>query len=361
MQRDEENADQLEQKAAQKESKDETAQAELSKRAYDLIGKGTELIRANQYDDALELYEEALRLFEQLNWATEIEKIRTSINEIEEQGEQYHQELLEKREKTEELSQKELESLATLDRRAEILRKKRARERQEKLDELKQKKLRDEEFKNMITDMVNDAEKTTRDYENTIKRGKFEVECPYATIVEVYETIRLMLVERDWEEESKIYEKPVNLYKEKLEKDKKLREIEEQKVKKKKEFDESRKIKEIDFIEATLDSLENESRFLEYEDKKRWEEYQTGIVFKMLDDAERASKDYELAKKKGNILELEAPYENIIKKYEQAQKKFEEMGWEEQATQLFHSIQFYQEKIVKDKILREFERKKEEQ
>ena len=58
------------------------------------------------------------------------------------------------------------------------------------------------------------------------------------------------------------------------------------------------------------------------------------------------------------ILHLDCPYEKIIEIYEEAEKKFESIGWKEESSKLFDSIEYYNAKLKKDKRLREIEAKK---
>ncbi len=70
------------------------------------------------------------------------------------------------------------------------------------------------------------------------------------------------------------------------------------------------------------------------------------------------AKEYEKERKKGRILHLDCPYEKIIEIYKKAEKKLENIGWKEESSKLFDSIEYYNDKLKKDKRLREIEAKK---
>ena len=73
-----------------------------------------------------------------------------------------------------------------------------------------------------------------REYEKAIKKGKFELECPYLEIIEIYETIKEKLAEKGWTDQTPLYSRQILALRNKLEKDRKLREVEAQKAQKQK-------------------------------------------------------------------------------------------------------------------------------
>ncbi len=58
------------------------------------------------------------------------------------------------------------------------------------------------------------------------------------------------------------------------------------------------------------------------------------------------------------ILHLNCPYEKIIEIYKEVKKRFEIIGWKEESNKLIDSIRYYNDKLEKDKRLREIETKK---
>ncbi|GAH09299.1 unnamed protein product, partial [marine sediment metagenome] len=60
----------------------------------------------------------------------------------------------------------------------------------------------------------------------------------------------------------------------------------------------------------------------------------------------------------GRILHLDCPYEKIIEIYKEVVKRFESIGWKEESSKLIDSIEYYNDKLEKDKRLREIEERK---
>ncbi len=210
----------------------------------------------------------------------------------------------------------------------------------------------------VVAEMINTVEKIARDYELANKKNKFEIKCPYPKIIKAYESIRQTLINYGWNEQTMIFNEQVKFYQEKLEKDKKLREIKVQKVRKRKEIEELYKTKEISTLRAVILSLNKEERILDFEEKKKEKLKESEEIFNMIDNAERIAKEYEKKIKKGRILHLDCPYEKIIEIYKEVVKRFEGIGWREESSKLVDSIEYYNNKFEKDKRLREIEERK---
>jgi len=215
-----------------------------------------------------------------------------------------------------------------------------------------------ENFENQVAEMIDNVEKIARDYELARKKKIFEIKCPYPKIIKIYENIRQMLIDHGWNEQAVIYNKQIKFYQEKLEKDKKLREIVVQKVQKQKEIEELHKIKEINTIRAVIFSLNREERILDFEEKKKEKLKESEEIFNMISNAERMAKEYEKEIKRGRILHLDCPYEEIREIYNEVKKKFERIGWKEESSKMNDSIRYYKDKLEKDKRLREIEERK---
>ena len=216
----------------------------------------------------------------------------------------------------------------------------------------------DEKFENQIAEIIDRAEKMARDYELAIRKGKYEVKCPYPKIIKIYENTRQMLIDHGWNEQTVIFNKQIKFYYNKLERYKKLRKIEAQKVQKQKKFEELHKIKEIDTIRAVINSLNKEQEILNFEEKKKEKIEESEEIFNMISNAERIAREYEQEIKRSNILHLDCSYEKIIEIYKEVKNRFESIGWKEESSKLIESIRYYKEKLEKDKKLREIEEKK---
>ncbi len=220
----------------------------------------------------------------------------------------------------------------------------------DKLKKLEELTKHEGRFEREIDEEVDNAEKTAREYELAIKNGQFEKECPYLEIAETYKKIREKVSVRGWKDESEIYGNQIKLYREKDEKDKRLRELETGKLKRQIEFEESlkamKKTKPLRYQE--LEPLESKDREIEEMTKK---------AMNLIDEAESDVRSYELSLKK-DILIYKSPYEQAILNYEKARKLFQKIGWKEEALRLMGTINFYKDKKIKDDNLRALEQQK---
>ncbi|MBY8983006.1 MAG: hypothetical protein KGD57_08660 [Candidatus Lokiarchaeota archaeon] len=220
------------------------------------------------------------------------------------------------------------------------------------------KRIENLRFEEEIGSMVNKANKLARSYEITLKKGGFEQECPYFEIIEIYKDIINKLLDKGWISQLENYSREIEIYKKKLEKDKNLREIENQKISKQKAFERARKINEVDSVEAVLQSLDNEMRVLTFEEKKQEKDKEFNKILNLIDNAEKIVKEYKKNIKKSNVLEIDSPYEEVLNIYEKAKERFKDLGWKDASNKLLDSIDFYKQELEKDQNLREYEAKK---
>ena len=217
--------------------------------------------------------------------------------------------------------------------------------------EAKKKSEQTEEiFETEIDQMIEVAEKEAREYELAIKRGKFEKECPYPKIIEIYKNIRERVYAKGWREEAKLYTNQIILYQEKLKKDKNLRELEAEKVRKQQEFKES-------FKKPKGVKLPKTAKLEEIEKRDTQNEQLLDEAMILINEAENEVKSYELSLKK-DILIYQSPYDKAISNYEEAKNLFKQVGWAEEAHRLLNTINFYKEKKARDDNLREIEKQK---
>ena len=91
---------------------------------------------------------------------------------------------------------------------------------------------RDKSFKEKLSNMVEEADKMERVYESEIKKGNFDLEPPYENLIGIYEEMQKMLIENAWNDQAKITTRQIQVYKNKLEQDKRLRAVELEKIRK---------------------------------------------------------------------------------------------------------------------------------
>lgn len=230
--------------------------------------------------------------------------------------------------------------------------KARQQEKVEKMSAIEEKRRAEEEFEDWIDTKISEADQLEREYERQIKKGHFEVDPPYAKIIDIYTIIKDKVKEKGWADQVHVYANQITAYQAKGEKDKKLREIEAQKAEKDKYYKQ--------MLKGSKDKQpEKMQRLMELEQQKKEEEQLSDEALSLIDEAERMGKEYETKLQVSKeILFLESPYEEIIEKYKNARKLFNEAGWKEESAKLINTIKFYMQKQSKDQRLRELERTK---
>ncbi|MHA1491568.1 MAG: hypothetical protein ACTSRI_18180 [Promethearchaeota archaeon] len=320
---------------------------EISTQSYDLMGKGSQLAKNHQYDQALKLYEEAANLFNEINWPYELQKVKRLIKELNDEKASFFKTTEKiKLEKQEEIKYRKQQE-ALMDEKAKKRREKEAHVILKRRKEIKGKKKEEEDFKNQISEMVDKAEKIAREYDIAFKKGlregKIPESSPYLSIIEIYKEVWIKLREKGWKDQISIYSNQIKIYENKLEKDKKVRQIEAQKAEKQKEFDDIYKTKKVFKPSEPLKSIKMAT-------KDRKKEILSNRAFEMIDKAEKLAKNYETDLKKGKL--PECVYGEVIDKYRKARTILEEIGWNKQATSLFEPINYYKKKLDSDKKAR---------
>ncbi|MHA2179887.1 MAG: hypothetical protein ACXAAH_00535, partial [Promethearchaeota archaeon] len=217
-----------------------------------------------------------------------------------------------------------------------------------------EKKKGEEEFQQYITDLVDKAAKLEREYDSAlkkaIKKGEIIDPTPYPEIIEIYSQIKKDLIEKGWVDQVERYSNQIKIYEEKLEQSEKLRQVEAKKAERQKNIEEMHKAKE-DFKPASLDKVR------EIEEGINEDDILIDAAMSLIDEAERLVKNYKISIQT-DVLFYESPYDKAISNYQEAQKKFKKIGWNDEASRLINTIKFYKEKKEKDEKLRQLEKKK---
>ncbi|MFX1275318.1 MAG: hypothetical protein ACFFAT_09790, partial [Promethearchaeota archaeon] len=329
----------------------------LSGLAYKLLAQATERAENFQYDDAINLFDEANILFKQLSWDHEQREVQQKIQQLKQDKELHTKEL----EKVDIVEEQEGDTTTQHYERLDKEAKERFQElkdKAEKLLEIERQKEEDEIFQNEISTMVDDAEKRVRDYEYALRKDVSDtikkMECPYSDVINIYTEIKDRLLEKGWSNEAKPYYLQINIYKDKLKKDENLRKVEAEKAQKQKDIEEMRKM---DSIEEQLAAFEKKMEKIEELRKKETEKEDfEHAINEMINHANNLDREYTLALKKKNF--IECPYPEIIETYKKIQKMLQEKGLKNEAAYYNNSIRLYKEKLEKDKKLREIEAKK---
>ena len=209
---------------------------EISTQAYDLIGRAAELANINQFDQALQLYEEGAKLFKELNWTYEVQKIQETIEQLENKKLVIEKQLKTQKDIIEEQVEPQMGQVETIEQQV------REQEEQEKLAKMERirgiefQKMENEFLKAQIDNLATEASRMAREYElamqKAIKKGDLIEECIYPKVIEIYRKVKDLLIDKGWNNEAAIYDDTINIYIQKLGQDKKIRLIEEEKIKK---------------------------------------------------------------------------------------------------------------------------------
>ena len=314
---------------------------QISTQGYDLMEKASELVKAKNFDEALELYNQILSLFEEIKWSHEIQTTQKTIARLNREKAEYFMSLEEKRAHEEQERKLKAEHEAKIEEKSRKIREREERERAEKIAAIEGEK----EFKQRITDMGGEADKMVREYGVEIKRDNFEAEPPYEKALEIYRNMHQMLQDRGWGDQVRIASNQITHLKQKIEQDKTLREVEQEKIRKHQEYLDSLKFtkKEVDMSE--------------YERKKKEEEEFQNQINKIMNETDRMAREYDIEFRKRGI-EVPCPYQEILKKYRNIKEMLKEKGWEGQIEIINKQLKFYREKLEKDEKLREIETQK---
>ncbi|MFX1291158.1 MAG: hypothetical protein ACFFAG_09410 [Promethearchaeota archaeon] len=351
--------DQLKDEKLKKYLEAKKREEEISSQAYELLGKAAELTKSKQYDEALQLYSEGSKLFQELKWDYEVEKVQETISQLENERSSYLIEL--EREKAEKMGQVEIrvQQEETIKQQVVEREEQEIVERLERLREMEFQKMETEFFKAQIDNMATEASRMVREYElamqRAIKKGELIEECVYPQVIEIYKRIKELLIDKGWRNEAAIYDDTIDIYIQKFEQDKKIRQIEAEKVIKQKEAEELLKISK---EETTVVLNEEQLKVLE-EQRKKEVEIQNLItkIDEMTGRAEKLAREYEVALRKGKF-ELKCPYPEIIEFFKTVRQLSLEKGWESDAAIFLSQIQAFKEKLEKDKKLRQIEAEK---
>jgi len=329
--------------------------AEILAREYDSTFK--KAVKAgnlnfdSKYPDIIKIYTEARDSVLTKGWKEEAIIYSTHIRK--------YTELFDKEKRIRELEGKKGEEKRRYEDFQKVQRDGFDAEKLKQVEAQKMKEYDEMKFQEEISNLVNKAEKMVRNYDvalkKSLKEGKLIEESPYLEVIEIYSNVRKKILEKGWTEQGLIYTNQIKIYQEKLEKDKRLREIEHKKAQKQEDYEKARKmLKKEETVGLDVDKLKKleESTRQELEEETFERE-----IDEIVDNAEKKAREYELAIKKGQF-EKNCPYLEIAEIYKKIREKVHARGWKDESEIYGNQIKLYQDKYEKDKRLRELEAKK---
>jgi len=176
----------------------------------------------------------------------------------------------------------------------------------------------------------------------------------------MYDEARRLLIDSGWIEQAKIYAKQVQIYKEKLAKDIKIRELEAMKPEKDREYEKILRTGKV--VREIEKESKREERFKGIEEKLKKEfedEKFQNYITETVGNTEKIVRDYELEIKKGNF-EAEPPYQRVLDIYTEIRQKLIDKRWMDQVDIYTNQIRIYNSRLEQDKKLRAVEAQKRE-
>ncbi|MCK4379668.1 MAG: hypothetical protein KAW51_00910 [Candidatus Lokiarchaeota archaeon] len=336
-----------EEKEFQKYITEMVNKAEKLEREFDsamkkAIKKG-EILESTPYSEVIDIYKQIKDKIDERGW---IEQSQIYKNQI-----KIYQGKLEKHEKLLEVEAQKAQREKDLEDMHKVGRREIKPAKPEKIKELEAEDKEEDILLEKAMNLIDEAEKTVKSYELSIRKDILIYKNPYDKVVSNYEEARELFKKIGWNDESNRLINTIKFYKDKKEKDDKLRAIEQKKLEKSEIGLESVK------INTEKEFLERQKRLSEFEEKQKQADETTAEIFDMIQEAEKIAQEYELKVKSG-VFDYEAPYEKIINIYRDARKRFEEINWKEESAKLIDTIKFYREKLAQDKKMRVLEAEK---
>jgi hypothetical protein len=292
-------------------------EAEKSVKNYELNIKTEVLLYESPYEKAIANYQEAKKLFQKIGWSEEAARLISTIK--------FYEEKKEKDENLRQLEKKKLEEPAIELGFAKDDTEKALFAREKKILEFEKTKKEKNEAAEKIFSDIHKAERMAQEYELKIKEDIFDQEPPYDEILKIYSGARKEFEEIGWIEESMKLINTIKFYKEKYEKDNKLRAIETAKVNKRDE--------EILRQQRLLKQAKKEQeRLLKQRKKSLLSREEKVIKFERSKD-----KAFELMDKAKSELNLNN-FEKAIEYYKNSEEIFSEISWQEGVNMVKDSI-----------------------
>lgn len=312
---------------------------EFYKEADSLIVNAIELVNNKQFNEALDIYDEAIKILKNLRMSSEIEKINELIEDC-------------------------------YNRKADFLRKQRilttedtTTTQQESEDEMSELELKAQKIRAFEEAKRKENEKSNQAYELIGKATELKNLRQYDESLKLLEESVSIFEEISWINEVKKIQNMI----EQIKKEKKrfLFELQQIKEREQQEIDNKKQQEALLIERANTEKLIKQQmqaeKIREQVEKKQEETKFQDEISEMVDYAEKLAREYDINMKKGvknGILVAECVYPTVIKIYEQVKNNVNEKGWKDQLAIYDNQIRHYHALLEKDKKLREIERQK---
>ncbi|MFW9949477.1 MAG: hypothetical protein ACFFKA_05065, partial [Candidatus Thorarchaeota archaeon] len=331
-----------------KQAMDLIDEAESAVRSYELSLKKDILGYKSPYEQVILNYENARKLFQKIGWNKEALKLKNTINFYKD-----------KKIKDDNLREFEKQKLEESKQKVILAPKKEVFVKEERIIDFEKVKSTESKESEAILNDIDHAERLAQEYEIKKKEGILNIESPFEEIIKIYIKAKYDFKRIGWTNQAYQLENTIIYYKDKANADERLRILEAEKIAKEEEQRKKQKIEAQLAKKAEQELLRLKAHELEIQ-KKTAMEYkskESEEILNNIEHAEKLAQEYEIKKKDG-ILDIESPFQEIIKIYEKAKLEFKRIGWTDQAYQLENTIHYYKDKVKVDENLRTLEAEK---
>ncbi|MFX1498167.1 MAG: hypothetical protein ACFFBH_11615, partial [Promethearchaeota archaeon] len=292
-------------------------------KSYELSLKKDLLIYKSPYEKAISNYEKARKIFKEIGWAEESNRILNTIN--------FYKEKKARDDNLREIEKEKLEKAKIEEARAKYIPEYKPFAREQKIIAFEKIKKKQSQDSDRTFNLINRAERLAQEYEIQKKDSIFNAPSPYLEVIRLYEQAKNSFEKIGWNEEANQLVNSINYYKDKLESDKKVRELEVEKLEKEKELEERRIVEAKLAREAEAELLKQKAQAIELK-KRQSLEYEA--------KKEQAFNFMDLAKK-----ELKQNnFDKAVRFYRNSEKIFNEINWPEGIRIINESIEIIKKK-----------------
>ncbi|MHA2392776.1 MAG: hypothetical protein ACXAEX_12590, partial [Promethearchaeota archaeon] len=292
-------------------------EAERLVKNYEVSIKKDVLLYESPYEKAIDFYKEAKQILQQIGWKDEVSHLVNTIK--------FYEDKKKRDDKLREIEKNKLEEPESKLKSAKVDTEKDLFAREQRILELQKRKKEKTMETEAIFEEIHRAEKMAKEYESKIKEGTFEQEAPYEEILKIYRQARKEFEKIDWMEDSMKLINTIRFYKEKSERDKRLRALESEKdrqrdeelLMQKKMLEQAKKEQERFLKQRKESILLEEEKVSEFETAK-------DKAFRLMDRA------------KGELRQNH--FEQAIQLYNESEEIFSEISWQEGINMIRDSI-----------------------
>ncbi len=336
----------LEQEKAQKD-RQSYSRKEIENKIYSLLDEASKFERLGEISKAIQTYENAKSLMEQIGWKQEVSKVNESIKVL--LTKLTNQAEIQKREQLSlQLKEREEQELQRRIKEQQEAQLAQESEKQRALREIEEKKEREKFTSEKVFQQIEAIEKEVKYYKEHARVDKFEIECPYLRAKGIYENSQNLLISIGWHGEAEKLNSSIALYDSLYQQDLKERIIFNKRIEKDKE--EQRTLEESIRIQQEEKERAERKKTAELLARGKKNEQITEISQKAFEKLEEIEKEVKYYKENALTKNYSIPSPFLIARdvYKESRELLLKIGWTEEADKLQTSISMYEQLHLKD-------------